>query len=228
MKVHVDIVNILRYFNVDTVNIGVPNEPAQDMEFHACSGGTRKLTEEYMECLILNGNPKPSDFDDYLTGFASALESKGYSAKRIDLRDLDIKFCTGCWSCWWATPGRCSIKDDLVGLYPDMVKADLVLWASPLVMGAVSALLKKTQDRFIPLIHPYIVISKGEMHHRRRYQKNADVALIVEKAEGDTDEDLALAKRFFERFSLNTRTNFRLFATSAKPIQEAVDETLTA
>jgi len=181
-----------------------------------------------MECLILNGNPKPSAFDDYLTGFARGLEEKGHSAKRIDLREMNIKFCTGCWACWWGSPGHCAIKDDMQGLYPGIANADLLVWASPLAMGAVSALLKKVQDRVIPTMHPYIVISKGEMHHRRRYAKNADIALIVEPGPGDGDEDLALARRFFERFSLNTRTAFKFFATPAKPVQEAVDEALTA
>lgn len=181
-----------------------------------------------MDCLIMNGNPKPSGFDDYLSGFARGLAEKGHAAKRIDLRDMDLKFCSGCWSCWWGTPGRCAIKDDMSALYPELAKADLIVWASPLILGSVSALLKKAQDRVIPLMHPYIVVSKGEMHHRRRYAKNADIALIVEPGPGDGEEDLSLARRFFERFSLNTRTAFRFFATPAKAVQEAVDEAITA
>jgi multimeric flavodoxin WrbA len=181
-----------------------------------------------MECLIMNGNPEPSGFDDYLSGFAREMERKGHAAKRVDLRDIDIKYCSGCWACWWKTPGRCAFHDGMAGLYPEIVKADLIVWASPLVLGTMSALMKKAQDRFIPLIHPYIVLSKGEMHHRRRYERNADLALIVEAGADDGEEDLALARAFFERFSLNTRSKLRLFATTAKPIQEAVDETLTA
>lgn len=179
-----------------------------------------------MNCLILNGNPKPSGFDDYLSRFALAVEEKGHSAQRFDLRDMNLKYCTGCWSCWWASPGLCALKDDMAGLYPRLVAADLIVWASPLVLGNASALLKKAQDRFIPLIHPYIVVSDGECHHRRRYTHNADIAFITEPGPEDGAADLEMVHRLFERFSRNTRTKLRLFATTAKAPKEAADEAL--
>ncbi len=181
-----------------------------------------------MKCLILSGNPEPSGFDAYLDGFARGLNEKGHEVKRIDLRELKLAFCTGCWSCWWASPGLCAIKDDMVTVYPQMVEADLVVWASPLVMGTMSSLKKKVQDRFIPLAHPYIELYKGECHHRHRYARNADIGLIVEATPQDGPEDIALAKRFFERFSRNTRSKFRLFASTERSIEEAVDEAITA
>lgn len=181
-----------------------------------------------MNCLILNGNPEPSGFDDYLTCFQAEMIGRGATVERIDLRDLDFRFCTGCWSCWWATPGLCAHKDDMAGLYPKMVEADLVVWASPLILGTVSALLKKAQDRFIPLAHPYIKVVEGECHHRHRYQKNADIGLIVGPTADDDEEDLRIAREFFRRFSLNSRTAFRLFATTATPVKEAADEATAA
>jgi multimeric flavodoxin WrbA len=113
-------------------------------------------------------------------------------------------------------------------LYPKMVKADLVVWASPLILGTISALTKKAQDRFIPLTHPYVELVDGECHHRHRYAHNADVGLIVEATADDTEADLAIVRRFFERFSRNTRTKLRLFATTATPIEEATHEALAA
>jgi hypothetical protein len=129
----------------------------------------------------------------------------------------NFRFCTGCWSCWWATPGLCAHKDDMAGLYPKMVEADLVVWASPLILGTVSALLKKAQDRFIPLAHPYIKVVEGECHHRHRYQKNADIGLIVGPTADDDEEDLRIAREFFRRFSLNSRTAFRLSSPRQPP-----------
>lgn len=165
-----------------------------------------------MDCLILNGNPKPSDFDDYLEGFAAELRRRKHAARRLDLRDLRLDPCVGCWSCWWKTPGHCARKDDMASLYPSMVAADLVVWASPLVLGTVSALLKTAQDRFVPLAHPYIEIVDGECHHRHRYVRNADIGLIVERDASDTDEDVAITRRLFERFGKNTRSRLRVVA----------------
>jgi multimeric flavodoxin WrbA len=179
-----------------------------------------------MYCLILNGNPAPSGFDAYLADFAAELQRSGHRVRQVDLRDLNVHTCTGCWSCWWKTPGLCAVKDDMPGLYPEMVKADLLVWASPLILGAVSALLKKAQDRFIPLAHPYIELVDGECHHRHRYRHNADLGLIVGPTADDTEEDLSITRRFFERFSRNTRTKLKLFATTTTTVAEAVHAAL--
>jgi len=181
-----------------------------------------------MRCLVLNGNPMRSGFDDYLGGVTRAIGQQGHSAECIDLRDLNLRYCVGCWSCWWKTPGSCALKDDMAALYPKVVKADLVLWASPLIVGTISALLKKVQDRFIPILHPYIELVDGECHHRFRYPHNADIGLIVEPTAEDTEADLAITLDLFERFSRNTRTRFRLFATTATPVVEAAREALAA
>ena len=181
-----------------------------------------------MFCLLLNGNPKPSAFDDYLVRFTAALGARGQEVERIDLRDAKLRYCAGCWSCWWKTPGLCAIKDDMVLLYPKMVRADLIVWASPLVLGTVSALTKQAQDRFVPLAHPYIELVNGECHHRHRYAHNADLGLIVEPTADDSEADLAIVREFFARFSRNTRTRLRLFATPATPVEEATREALAA
>src|SRR5512138_285445 len=166
-----------------------------------------------MKILILNGNPAPSPFDDYLADFTQAMAAQGHEAERVDLRVLHFRYCIGCWTCWWKTPGLCALKDDMATLYPKMAVADLIVWASPLVLGTVSALLKRVQDRIIPLVHPYIDLVDGECHHRQRYAHNADVGLIIAPTADDNAEDVATVRAFFQRFSRNTRTRFRLFAT---------------
>ena len=37
----------------------------------------------------------------------------------VDLSQLKIADCMGCFSCWVRTPGRCVIRDDAVGVSPD-------------------------------------------------------------------------------------------------------------
>lgn len=174
-----------------------------------------------MECLILNGNPAASDFDAWLDRYARSLEQMGHTPARVDLRDRNIGFCTGCWACWWRTPGLCALKDDMEDILPAMARADLVVWASPLVLGAPSALLKTAQDRFIPLAHPYILLDDGECHHRHRYDHNADIAFVMAMGPGDTPEDGEIAGNFFRRYARNTRTALRLVTTTEMPPEEA-------
>lgn len=35
-----------------------------------------------------------------------------YEAQQTAIMD-----CIGCWSCWWKTPGKCALKDNMSGLY---------------------------------------------------------------------------------------------------------------
>lgn len=42
------------------------------------------------------------------------------------------------------------------------------LLAGPLVMGYPSALIKTGMDKFLPLIHPYVIVDHGEAHHLKR------------------------------------------------------------
>jgi multimeric flavodoxin WrbA len=183
-----------------------------------------------MRILLLNGNPDPGNtgWESYLDSFVEEKERSGATVVRRELRDLDIRFCTGCWSCWYKTPGLCMHKDDMSGLYPEILAADLTVWASPLIMGNVSALIKKTQDRFIPLLHPFFEMDHGELHHRRRYPKNIDMGLIVEAGPDDTEEDLRIVRFLHERLARNGRGRLVFFDAMARASKEAVHETIGA
>jgi hypothetical protein len=165
-----------------------------------------------MNCLILNGNPRPTAFDGTVAMFAAALAETGADTRVRALRDETIAYCNGCWSCWWATPGRCAKRDAMEDILPEVRRADLLVFASPLVLGAPSYLVKRCQDRLIPLIHPYIELAEGECHHRRRYERLPELGLIVEAGADDSEADLELVRRLHERLALNLRSRLRFFA----------------
>jgi multimeric flavodoxin WrbA len=70
--------------------------------------------EKKMKITILNGENRPdkTELGDYLSEFASELSKLKNSTQIFTLSDMNLKFCTGCWSCWVKTPGVCSQKDD--------------------------------------------------------------------------------------------------------------------
>jgi hypothetical protein len=113
-------------------------------------------------------------------------------------------------------------------IYRLMLGSDVLVWASPLVMGNVSALVKKAQDRFIPLVHPYIELANGESHHKRRYPKDMDMGLVIQAEPEDGPEDIALVRHQAERLALNGRGRLKLFATTATDPEEAANEALSA
>lgn len=157
-----------------------------------------------MTITILNGYQglQSGEFIQKLDNISNEL-AKNHNVNHFKLHKMNLHYCTGCWSCWWKTPGECAIKDDAEQIFRSVIMSDIVIFASPLVAGFTSSTLKKITDRLIVLLHPYIELINGECHHRKRYPNYPDIALIIDK-EPDTDsEDISIVNEIYDRFSLN-------------------------
>lgn len=173
-----------------------------------------------MKITILNGNPQSSAFDAYLAQIQSALESDGHPVTRLDLRDLPLRYCVGCWGCWAKTPGECVSQDASLVIDRAVINSDFTLWAAPLKLGFPAALLKMAMDKHIPLIHPYMVVDHGEAHHLKRYARYPRLGLLVGK-EADTDErDLQIVTDLFCRTALNLKTRLEFSLTTETPVAD--------
>jgi multimeric flavodoxin WrbA len=179
-----------------------------------------------MRITILNGNPdgRNKDFDLFIEKLSIFLEKEQHKVKHLKLRGMDIKPCTGCWGCWVRTPGECLTPDDSRVVCDESINCDLLLFASPIIMGFVSAVLKKAMEKMIPLIHPYIELVHKECHHRRRYDKYPRLGLLLDKTDQADDEDIAITVSIFERVSLNFKSQLSFVGDTTKPIQEVIDE----
>jgi NAD(P)H-dependent FMN reductase len=170
-----------------------------------------------MKITILNGSPEPAAFDAYLTQLVSSLQSDGHVVARLDLRDLPLRYCIGCWGCWVKTPGECASDDASLEMDRAVINSDFTLWAAPLKMGFPAALLKMALDKHLPLIHPYAVVDHGESHHLKRYARYPRLGLLVEK-EADTDQaDLKIVTDIFCRTALNFKSRLEFSLTTETP-----------
>lgn len=181
-----------------------------------------------MKILILDGNPDPNNtqFEEYLADLTKEIHGLDNEAKQIKLRDLNIRYCTGCWGCWAKTPGKCVFPDESHDVCREYIHSDFVLMASPVLMGFTSALLKKTQDRLIGLLHPYFEFVENEIHHLGRYDEYPKNGLLLDRSQNTDDEDIQIIKDMFRRFSLNFKTElafFGLMAQDTKEIARAID-----
>ncbi|MBC8505099.1 MAG: flavodoxin family protein [Anaerolineales bacterium] len=173
-----------------------------------------------MNITILNGNPEYSSFDTYLTQLKTGLETKGHSVVQLDLCELTLRYCIGCFGCWVKTPGVCSSQDESCEMRRAVIHSDFTLWAAPLRMGFPSALLKMALDKSIPLIHPYAVVDRGEAHHRPRYDHYPRLGLLIEP-EADTDSmDLEIIADIFSRTAINLKSRLEFSLTSDTPVDE--------
>lgn len=138
-----------------------------------------------MNILVLNGSPKGKKSNTYhitnafLNGIKSYLDGSGI-IETVDISASHIEHCRGCFSCWTATPGKCAIHDDMDGLLPKIIKADLIIWSFPLYYYGMPSKIKALLDRNLPLNLPFIAERPdGGCTHQRRYEGNpADNVLI--------------------------------------------------
>lgn len=178
-----------------------------------------------MRILILDGNPEVEDFafGTYLQELETELNGREHDVRTQTLRDMDIRFCTGCWGCWAKTPGKCVFPDESYDVCREYIRADLVLMASPVLMGYTSALLKKTQDRLIPLLHPYFDIVQGETHHHARYETYPRLGLLLKPSPETDREDLEIIAEMFSRFALNFKTTPVFSGRIDQDVREVAD-----
>ena len=176
--------------------------------------------------VILNGHPTGTDktYRQYIGNLAAALGERGLAVTYVDLCEKDIHYCTGCWTCWWTTPGKCVFNDDMDVIYRQIIAADQVIYISPMIAGYVSALTKKVMDRMVPLVHPYIEVVGGECHHRKRYPHYPSLALVVQNEMVTDEEDVKLMKEFMSRLALNFRGQCDYVHTMTEGIEEVQNE----
>ncbi len=190
-----------------------------------------------MKILILNGTIRDEHplFDEYLNRLMGTLISFKHEAMQITLYNKKINQCIGCWDCWVKTPGICRQRDDMKEILQYAIRSDLLLFASPLRLGFPSPQLKRTQERMIPLIHPYMEVVNGEVHHRGRYKKYPRIGALFHYPEetgsernqeisGEQAEDLDILKEIFSRDAVNFKSRLALFATTKKEAQELAYE----
>jgi len=164
-----------------------------------------------------------ASFSAYVTDLERCLRTAGHAVERLPLRDLNIRQCLGCWGCWVKTPGECVLKDDGERICRSVLSSDVTLFAAPLVMGFPTALLKRAVDRLIPLIHPYLAVVRGEIHHRKRYRRYPALALLVQRGDGDTSEDLDVVEQVFRRTALNFKSRLLFAHDTTTSIEEVAD-----
>lgn len=178
-----------------------------------------------MRITILNGEPdSASAFDAYVRDYESGLAAEGHEVTRLDLRDLDLRGCSGCWGCWVKTPGACVKRDDSATVCRAAINCDLLVLASPVRMGFTSALLKRTADQMIPLVHPYLVIEGGEMHHLARYASYPRFGLLLAPDEHTDAEDLAITEHMWARMARNMKSTLAFTVIASTPAKEAAHE----
>ena len=97
--------------------------------------------------LILNGSPRKNGKTASLVkAFSEGAESAGNEVKEFYLQDMHIGGCLACEACS-RNGGRCVQKDDMDQINEAYLRADVIVFASPMFWGTITGQLKTAVDR---------------------------------------------------------------------------------
>ena len=119
---------------------------------------------------IVSSTPRKNGNSEILANeFARGAEEAGNIVTKINIRDIDLKFCIGCLYC--QSHEKCVLSDEMNALYADVQSADVLVFATPIYYYEMSGQLKTFLDRLNPL------------YPRKNHFK--DVYLLATAADGD-------------------------------------------
>lgn len=111
-----------------------------------------------MKTLIINGSLKGEASHSYMVAsrFARGIEvTADAQTEVIELKNMNISHCVGCFGCWKVTPGQCVIRDDMDIIRDKIMESDNIILSFPLYFFGVSSKMKTMLDRLLPFKMPY-------------------------------------------------------------------------
>lgn len=111
-----------------------------------------------MKTLIINGSLKGEASHSYMVAsrFARGIEATADAQTEvIELKNMNISHCVGCFGCWKVTPGQCVIRDDMDIVRDKIMESDNIILSFPLYFFGVSSKMKTMLDRLLPFKMPY-------------------------------------------------------------------------
>jgi len=102
-----------------------------------------------MNVVVLHGSPRKGMNSDTLADqFLSGLHEQGeHKVTHFYTNEMEIRPCQGCLHCATSPGHACTVEDDMTEIYTAYRDADLIVWATPMYWGYMTAQLKTVLDR---------------------------------------------------------------------------------
>ena len=102
-----------------------------------------------MKVLVLHGSPrKGRNSDTLVKWFLQGLDPDSQAeVEHFYTNGLSIKPCQGCLYCATSDDHSCRILDDMQDIYVSYKKSDVIVFATPMYWGYLTAQLKTVLDR---------------------------------------------------------------------------------
>ncbi|MBU0936212.1 MAG: flavodoxin family protein [Spirochaetes bacterium] len=103
-----------------------------------------------MKILSVMGSPHKNGntaalLSAYLKGVIEANPEAEINELYLD--EMNIRPCRGCFTCQTGGIENCAVKDDMSGVYGNIVDTDVIIYATPIYTFSMSAQMKAFADR---------------------------------------------------------------------------------
>ena len=99
--------------------------------------------------IVCSSPRKNGNSDSLAKEFSKGAIESGNEVKIVNVRDLEVNFCTGCLACHKIN--KCVINDSVNSLLEEIKNSDVIVFATPIYYYCVSGQLKTFLDRLNPL-----------------------------------------------------------------------------
>jgi len=99
--------------------------------------------------IVISSTPRVNGNSEILANeFARGAKDAGHNVDVITLRDYNLKYCIGCYAC--SKTGKCFHDDGMNEIAQKLLKADAIVFATPVYFYSMSGQLKVFIDRLVP------------------------------------------------------------------------------
>ena len=138
-----------------------------------------------MKVLAVNSSARAGSYSRtgvMLDALVEGMRDAGAEVDVFNTKDLKIRSCQGCFTCWTKTPGKCAFTDDMSEvILPKLWEADLIVLASPLYIHSLNGAMHTFVERLVmPSAQPYFEQKEnGQWSHPLRHKLPGAVVLSV-------------------------------------------------
>jgi multimeric flavodoxin WrbA len=110
-----------------------------------------------MKIAVINGSHrgKTGNTNIMVSALVKGAAEAGAEVVNIFLAEKKIDYCKACKACWFKSPGKCVIEDDMADIIGLIKDTDIRVLATPLYFDNISSLLKVFMDRMMVTVSPY-------------------------------------------------------------------------